>query len=61
MTTRSQLDEIEDMNIAITQIIHKGKHIEDVILLLEKRGATQGHIKTIIVRQFCLLAFYFQT
>lgn len=48
MTVRSQLDKIEDVSFAIKQIIHKGKSIEEVAILLEKRGASSEESQSII-------------
>lgn len=48
MNQRSLLSEIEDMNFAISQLIYKGKSIDEVGNLLNKRGVASDKIEEII-------------
>lgn len=45
MNTRGRLDQIEDMNFAVTQMIHKGKEEAQVIQLLEKEVLQKNRSK----------------
>jgi hypothetical protein len=41
MNTRSKLDEIEDLDFAVSNYIHRGKPLDEVINKLRERGADE--------------------